>query len=159
MKKLLIVFALSIGIWAPVKAQGTYSNEGAVVDNVKAAVAAYLSQDWDAYRSVFADTAAFYPSQAEAVTLDQNIESHMEVHSMMENIEFLDPVYGVIENDGETWGVTWGLWSGTVKGTGEQLTVPVHISILHVNGKGVLEYGFWDNAPMQKIAAAMEADM
>lgn len=159
MKKLILVLALAIGPWAPVQAQGTFSNEGEVVDNLKAVVAAYLNQDWDAYRAAFADTAAFYPSQTEPLTMDQQIEQHLQAYSLVEDVNFVDPFYGEVENEGETWGLMWATWSAKVKGTGEELAIPVHVAIRYVNSKGVVEYGFWDNAPLERVAAAAEADM
>ena len=159
MKKLILVLALAVGNWAPVQAQGTYSSQGEVVDNVKAAVAAYLNQDWDAYRAAFADTAAFYPNQTEPLTMDQNIEQHKEAYSLVEDVNFVNSVYGEVENEGETWGLMWATWSAKVIGTGEELAIPVHVAIRHEYGKGVVEYGFWDNAPLERVAAAAEADL
>jgi len=91
--------------------------------------------------------------------MDQYLEQHMQTYSLVEDVNFVNPVYGEVENEGETWGLMWATWSAKVKGTGEELAIPVHVAIRHVYGKGVVEYGFWDNAPLERVAAAAEADM
>lgn len=156
MKKslLVVVMAITVNAWAPVQAQGTFSSEGEIVDGLKALAATYVEGDWDAYRSFFADTVSFYPSTVEAVSMDERIEAHMVAHDLFDEIEFIDTGYGVIENDGETWGVMWGTWSGKNAATGEVIRIPMHIGIRYIDGKGVAEYGYWDTAPLQ---AAIDA--
>ena len=72
MKRTLLLAAVLVtaGLMSPVAAQGTYSNEGKIVEKMKAAVAAYESADWAAYKSAFADTVTSY-NNAEQLTLAQ----------------------------------------------------------------------------------------
>ncbi len=160
MKKLVLVVALAftVSAWAPVFAQGTFTSEGPLVDQMKTVVEAYEKADWATYQAAFADTVMFYNNSADGITLEQRVEEHKAIHQVFDDIQFIDPVFGVVENEGETWALLWGMWSGTVRSTGEVINIPVHISSKREDGKTVIEYGYWDTSVVGPIIeAAMEA--
>ena len=150
--------ALLMSLTYPVFAQGTYYSEGSMVDEVKARVAAYEAGDWDAYKAGFAEDVLFV-NNSDSLTLDQRMEEHMAIHQVFENVHFVNTVYGVVENEGETWGLFWGGWRGTVKSTGEEVGLMVHVASLKEDGKVVVEYGFWDTAEVAPIMEAAMSDM
>jgi len=41
----------------------------------------------------------------EGPLVDERMEEHMGIHQVFENIRFENPVYGAVENDGQTWGM------------------------------------------------------
>ncbi len=160
MKKLLLVIAVAVsaGAWAPVQAQGTFSNEGPVVDKMKAVIAAYESGDWASYRAAFADTVKFTNNTIE-LTLEERMEEHEGIHEVFEGINFVDPFYAAVENEGETWGLLWGIWNAKVKSTGEQINVMVHVASRQQDGLTVEELGYWDMSVIGPIMEAAAADM
>ena len=68
----------------------------------------------------------------------------------------------VIDKDGETWVNFWGNWKGKLAANGQDLVIPVHLTLQFVNGKIVQEYAYYDiskfQAALQEIAAAKEAE-
>lgn len=98
----MIAIAITVGVWAPVQAQGTYSNTGPVVDRIMAAIEGYEKGDWAAYKAAFADSVMFYNNSSDGLTLEQRMEEHMAVYKAFEEIQFLDLVFGEVHNEGET---------------------------------------------------------
>ncbi len=64
----------------------------------------------------------------------------------------------IIDDDGETWVNFWGNWRGTVTTNGQELVIPVHLTLQFVEGKIVEEWGYYNlseiTAVLNEIATA-----
>jgi hypothetical protein len=63
----------------------------------------------------------------------------------------------VIDDDGKTWVNFWSNWRGTLAANGQEIEIPVHLSVNMVDGKIVNEYGFYDVSQIQAALQAIEA--
>ena len=129
---------------------GTHYTDGPIVDQMKKAVAAYNAGDWDTYRAIFADTARIHVNSPEPISLDERMAQLKEGAKMMDSYALVEPVYGHIRTaEGEDWGMIWSGWQGTAGDT--EITVIVHTVTRFVDGKAVVQWGFWDSsqAPTQ----------
>ncbi|NNF03133.1 MAG: nuclear transport factor 2 family protein, partial [Rhodothermales bacterium] len=126
---MLTLLMLAAVVALPARAQGTYSSEGPVADQVRAAIAAYEAADWDAFRGMFAED-AYFVNNGDTLSLDERMAEHMGLREMFDDVGFVEPVVGVVENDGQTWGLIWGNWTATHKETGETVNVMVHVASL-----------------------------
>jgi len=138
-------------------AQGTYTDEGPIVERMKATVAAYEAGDWQTYRSAFADSVMMVNNNVQ-VSIDERIEEHKAILEVFSNVHFDFAVYGAAELDGNTWGMLWGNWTGTVRSSGEAVQLMVHVASRLVDGKTVEEYGYWDTAEIASIMNAAMSD-
>lgn len=157
MKKLAFLFLAAIILVGCDQGKQRYTQSSAEIDSFKAAVAAYESGDWEAYKSKFADTAqVFYNSDSNYRSPTEVADYHMETNGSLSSYGFEDDkgdIEMVVTDDGETWVNFWGVWKGTVASTMAEVEIPVHLTAQFVDGKIVKEYGYWDNAPMQKAMA------
>ena len=64
----------------------------------------------------------------------------------------------IIDDDDETWVNFWGNWRGTVAANGQELVIPVHLTLQFVEGKIVEEHGYYNlseiTAVLNEIATA-----
>ena len=61
----------------------------------------------------------------------------------------------VINAEGQKWVHFWGSWQGTLAANDQILSIPVHLAINFVDGKNVMEFGFWDTAPLVNAFAEL----
>jgi ketosteroid isomerase-like protein len=134
-----------------------YTQNSKEIETVKAVFENYLSGDWDAYKSHYADNAQIFinatesnPANIQELIAQQKIEIEgLSSYSIdMEN----QALEMVIDDKGETWVNYWGVWKGTLAVTQETFEIPIHITFQFVDGKIVKEFGYWDNS---KITLAM----
>ncbi len=159
MKKLILVLAIVVETIAPAKGQDTFVtlSDGPLIEALRGIIADYVAQDWDSYGAAFADTVKFYSNTTEATSLENKIASHKQGFTTFENVEISSALYLSIETPGgETWALVWAAWTAKVIGSDEQITVPVHVAARFENGKVVVERGYWDNEPINAVAAAMQ---
>jgi hypothetical protein len=157
MRKLAFVGVIALLFIACKQGEPRYTQSSAEIDTFKELLAAYEGADWENYTAKFADTAKVYHNTDDkSMTPAETVEAHKTNTSALSSYGFV-PDKGDMEmvttDKGETWVNYWGLWKGTIASNGKEMMIPVHVTAQFVDGKVVLEYGYWDNAPMQ---AAME---
>ena len=167
MKKLTYLAMLALIVMAcqpPPPKQ--YFTESPEIDIAKAAIDAYTDQDWDAYRQLFADTAAIYRnSWGEPITIDSSIAIHQGGAELVSDISWSGPgeegpVYEMIVTDeGAKWVHFWGLWNATFKATGQEFAIPVNISLQIVEGKIAIDAVIFDSAPITMAVMAYQESM
>jgi len=62
----------------------------------------------------------------------------------------------VITDDDQTWVNYWGLWKGTLKATGEEFEIPLHITQRFIDQKIVSEHGYWNNSDIVLALSKLE---
>lgn len=138
-----------------------FSTTGPEIDMVKALVADYEAGDWEAWNAAYADTAKIYYNNWEnALTAKAAGEGHQESIAQVSSYSFKDdPVFYemIIDDEGKTWVNFWGVWEATVKGSGKEVDVPVHLTVNIKDGKIVEEHGFWDNSIFLSALAEVQA--
>lgn len=133
------------------------------IDEVKALINDYETGNWESWATHYVDTAKIYhntweksstpaETQKSLKTVLANTSSygfdHNEDNMVLEQ---------VIDNDGKTWVNFWSNWHGTLSGNGQEIKIPVHLSLQMENGKIVREYGFYDVSNFVLALQAIEA--
>lgn len=160
MKKLLL---LSLAIIAFVACQDKpqrYFEESAEIETVKSGIKAYENQDWEAWKSHFADSAKIFHNTNKPASPSEMIEGMQQMLSHFSSYGFSKEggIHEmVIDKDGKTWVNYWGNWGGKANVTGKQLVVPVHLTLEFVDGKIVQEYAYYDTAGIAKTIQEIEA--
>jgi ketosteroid isomerase-like protein len=160
MKNLIYLTLLAI-LFFSCNNQVRYTQNSPEIDTFKSIIGNYVNGEWDAYLSHFADTAKIYfnateanPSTIQQIIAQQKMEleplSSYTIDRENEAIEM------VIDDKGETWVNYWGVWKGTMAATGKSYETPIHLTAQFVNGKIVKEFGYWNNAPIQLDAMALQ---
>lgn len=137
-----------------------YFTSSAEIDMLKAVEQSYVTADWDAYRSFYADTAkiGYNVTQGNELSIEEAIERFKQDHATFSSIEFMtEPAFYemVVTDEGEKWVNYWGVWVGTLEATGQRFEVPLHITSQFVDGKIVEEYGYWNNAAIAMALMAL----
>ncbi|MBT8185543.1 MAG: ester cyclase [Eudoraea sp.] len=138
-----------------------YSTTGEEVAMIQQLITDYENGDWDAWSSVYSDTAKVYHNtRTEAVGAAEALERHQQTLSLMKSYEFMDdPIFfeKIVDDDGETWVNFWGYWKGMLAANEESLETAVHLSVQIEDGKIVEEHGFWNTAPLLEAIRRIEA--
>ncbi|MGM5470431.1 ester cyclase [Flavobacteriaceae bacterium LMO-SS05] len=134
------------------------------IDEVKALLADYKAGNWEGWQSHYADSALVYHNSWDKGTSPQELAKALkgtlantssydfpEKDSNGENNIFYEQT---IDDDGHTWVNFWGDWRGTLAATGQNIEIPVHLSMQMKDGKIYREYGFYD---LSKYTVAMQA--
>jgi len=162
MKKLMILgLILVIGLSCENK-EPRFTTTSPEIDSVKAIIDDYENGNWDEWMTLYADTAKIYHNTWKtSATSKETQESFKEILANCSSYEFdEEPIYYemIIDDDGKKWVNFWGNWRGTLAANGQELEIPVHLSINFVDGIIVEEYGFYDVsnfvAALNEIAAA-----
>jgi len=160
MKKLILLGLSLILFTACEKPKQQYFSESPEIDAVKAGVKAYESQDWDTWKTNFADTAKIYYNSIKAISPEENIEGSKNMLSNFSSYGFDSKetfIEMVIDKENDTWVNYWSVWKGKLAANDKEIIVPVHLTMQFVNGKIVKEYGYWDNSPLVSAFQEIEA--
>jgi hypothetical protein len=121
------------------------------IDLVKKGHAAYLSGDWETFKSFYADTARIWDNtmdMTKGIGADQYIEgmkaglADFAEYKMGEN-----PVYEmVVTDDGQHWVHNWFEWRGVSK-AGKEAVSPVNISFRVEGGKVQWQLNIYNSLP------------
>ncbi|MCH6198250.1 nuclear transport factor 2 family protein [Aquiflexum sp. LQ15W] len=128
-----------------------YSQDSPEIDTVKSLFENYLTGNWDAYKSHFADNAKIFinvteknPANIQELIAQQKMEieglSSYSINTETQTFEM------ILDDKEETWVNYWGVWKGTLAATQEIFEIPIHITFQFVDGKIVKEFGYWDNS-------------
>lgn len=163
MKKLFLLGLAVILFTACQNKPERFTTTSTNIDEIKALIGDYESGNWEAWSSHYADTAMIYHNTWEKGSTPT--ETQESLKSILANTSsygfdkgddnmFLEQV---IDDDGKTWVNFWGNWRGTLSANGQEIEIPVHLSMNLVDGKIVNEYGFYDVSQIQAALQAIEA--
>lgn len=164
MKKLFLLGLAVILFTACQNKPERFTTTSANIDVVKALLADYNSGNWEGWLSHYGDSAMTYHNTWDKAMTPQELADGLkgvlanassygfpEKDSNGEDNTFFEQV---IDDDELTWVNFWGDWRGTLAANGQELEIPVHLSIQMKDGKIYREYGFYD---LSKYTAAMQA--
>lgn len=148
----LLCAAIGVSCTQPPKNQVFVS--GPEVDNIQKSIDAYVAGDWATFRANYADT-AISTHNTIRMDMDSLMRFHQNARKAYDKIEFTTIAKEMIKyENGDQWTHFWGVWKGTIKGSGQTIEMPVHISGLLANGKVGAEYLFYDPSAIRAALAA-----
>lgn len=151
MKKLISLIPV-LCLVACQQSQKQYFEESPEIDIVKNAVQAVLRQDFESFRSIYADTAKIAYNTWDAdkfISLDEHIASEKAIFETFTDVKIADgAVYCmVVNNKGEKWVLMWLKLLAKTK-TGTPLTIAIHEGLRFENSKVVFHFAIYDNMPL-----------
>ena len=157
MKKLLLL-GLTLLLFAACQQEQRYFAESAETKTLEAGIAAYENGDWEKWKSHFADTAKIYVNSNESMSVDARMAQFKETTPAWANYGFdKDKAYieMVKDKEDETWVYYWAPHNGSIKATGKELSMPVHLAVQFKDGQIVEEHVYFDGTEMNKEMAAL----
>ena len=152
MKKLIFLLLTVFCFAACQQPKKQYFESSPEIDIVKKAVKAYLSKDWDTFRSMYADTAKIARnvwSPDKFITVDKQMENEKAGAGNFTDIKISDDiVYSMIITDkGEKWVLIWFNWSAKTK-NGKEISTPAHEGFRFAGDKVVFHFGTYNELPI-----------
>lgn len=139
-----------------------YTQSSPEIDVIKAHMDDYEKQNWEGWRSHYADTSkSFFNTKGPGIAPEAALNALKEGVSGLSSYGFVKDdgdMEMVVDDKGRTWVNFWGNWEGTLEAGGEKLEIPVHLTYQMIDSKIVREYGYWDNAPRMKAEMAAGAE-
>jgi uncharacterized protein len=163
MKKVIyLLFAVVLFAACNPKQPVRYFSASPEIEITKSTLKHYVDANWDALKSLYADTAKVMNNvpDEKGTSIDSTIRDFMQEHDLFSSISYAaneDFFEMVVTDEGETWVNYWGLWKGTLKSTGEEFQIPVHITQRFENQKIVREHGYWNSSAVVLALAKLEA--
>ncbi|MFU8843721.1 MAG: hypothetical protein ACNA7V_07930 [Bacteroidales bacterium] len=163
MKRVLfLLFAVAFITACNMNQPVRYFSASPEIEITKSTLKHYLDGNWEAMKLLYADTAKVMNnvSKAKGVSIDAAMIDYKRDHDLFSSMRYMaeeDFFEMTITDEAETWVNYWGLWKGTLKATGEEFEIPVHITQQFINQKIVLEYGYWNAADIALALYKLEA--
>jgi hypothetical protein len=127
-----------------------YSENSPEIESIKKSLQAFLSQDWVAFRSIYADSAKIAVNTSDKskfINNDQHIEDEKATHASFTDIKLEDLEYKMVITDkGEKWVLVWFNGSAKTK-AGVEVKITGHEKFLFVEGKVVFQQNYYDTLP------------
>lgn len=152
MKKMFfLLFAVAIFAACNTNQPVRYFSASPEIEITKSSLKNYLDGNWEAMKLLYADTAKVMNNvpDAKGVSVDAAMTDYQRDHELFSFMSYVageDFFEMAITDQGETWVNYWGLWKGTLKATGEEFEIPVHITLQFVDQKIVREHGYWNSS-------------
>ncbi|NTW24267.1 MAG: nuclear transport factor 2 family protein [Lentimicrobium sp.] len=139
-----------------------YFSASPEIEITKSTLKHYVDANWDALKPLYADTAKVMNNvpDVKGVSIDVAIKDYMQDHELFSSISYAadeDFFEMVVTDEGETWVNYWGLWKGTLKASGEEFEIPLHITQQFENQKIVREHGYWNSSAIALALAKQES--
>jgi hypothetical protein len=132
---------------------------GPEVDNIQKSLDAYVAGDWATFRANYADTAISMHNTIK-MDMDSLMRFHQNARKAYDKVEMSTIFKEVLQyEDGSKWTHYWGVWKGTIKGTGQTIDMPIHISGKLVQGKVAEEHLFYDPSAIRAALTPAPAPM
>lgn len=163
--KTLIYYCLAIVLLTSCAQQEQrYFAESDEINTLKAGIDAYESQNWEQWKSHFADTAKIYVNSKEGMSVSDrltNLKGTTEAFASYGFDRENEYIEMVLDKEDETWVYYWAQHNGTLSGNNKELTFPVHLSVQFIDGKIVAEHIYFDATEMtnEMTAIANMSDM
>lgn len=166
MKKYLISFIILvlIGSFSCQEEQESkqYFEDCPEIETAKKLTEAFLSQDWETFKSCFSDTAKIWENSwylSPSMTVEENIEGMKALVSPLYGYTFEETIFEmVITNEGEKCVYFWGKWIGKFSENGDEIIIPVHSAYLFIDNKIIYEFDFFDSLPLYLAQQALEKE-
>lgn len=141
-----------------------YFSASPEIEITKSTLKHYLDGNWDAMKLLYADTAKVLNNvpKGKGVSIAAAIEDYKQDHDLFTSMRYVadeDFFEMVVTDDGETWVNYWGLWKGTLKATGEEYEIPVHITQRYINQQIVRELGYWNSSAIALVLSKLEPQL
>lgn len=139
-----------------------YFSASPEIEISKSTLKYYTDGNWDAMKSLYADTAKVFNNvpKEKGISIDSAFRDYRQDHELFTSISYSaeeDFFEMVITDEGETWVNYWGLWKGTLKSSGEEFQIPLHITQQFINQKIVREHGYWNSSAIALALAKSES--
>ena len=156
---ILIAGVVMASCMAPVEKQ--YFSDSPDIDLAKKVTEAYLSQNWDAYPELFADTVRIWRNvnweTNEGFTLSEYIEDLQNGLQGVSSYSLENQVWeSVVNDEGEHWVHIWFVWTGHNDLTNKDYEIPVHVSSLVEGGKITVQGEFFNGAEVALDMMALQ---
>ncbi len=162
----IIYFLFAVVLFAACSANQSkrYFSTSPEIEITKSTLKHYLSGNWKALESLYADTAKVLNNvpKGKGVSIAAAIEDYKQDHELFTSMSYVadeDFFEMVVTDDGETWVNYWGLWKGTLKATGEEYEIPVHITQRYINQQIVRELGYWNSSAIALALSKLEPQL
>ena len=157
--QIVLGLAIVLAMAACQKQEKRYTQQSTEIDTYKKVIDDYVKQDWEAFASHYADTAKIMNNATEkdGQTLTELVNMNKSDAALFSSYNYVDgeSTYEMIIDDkGRTWVNFWGTWEGTLNANNKKYIIPAHGTAQFVDGKIVMEYGYWD---LSKIMLDMQA--
>lgn len=160
-KKILLMLSIVLFTACQKNEPQRYFSSSTEIDVVKSLLTDYQDSNWDGWVAHYADTAKIYQNVLKSKSPKETMESLKDILANVSSYKFDDKDLWyemIIDKDGETWVNFWGNWRGTVAANGQELVIPVHLTLQFVEGKIVEEHGYYNlseiTTVLNKIATA-----
>lgn len=160
MKNLLLICLSLVLLSACQQPKQQYFSESAEIDVLKVLLDDYHAANWEAWAGHYADTAKIYHNKIKSATVKESSENLKAILSNVSSYKFDDESLFyemIIDKDNETWVNFWGNWKGKLAANGQELVIPVHLTLQFVNGKIAEEYGYYDVSEFTLALQTIEA--
>jgi len=160
MKKTIFLFVTAAFFMACNNGPEHWTKTSSEIDVTKALVKDYQDGNWTSWSSHYADTAKVYHNSVDGITPQQLQEAFKNDITNYAKYVFLDKesYYEMVTDDkNEKWVYFWGVWEGTMKGSNQKFTVPVHLADRFVNNKIVREYAYYNRSAVDAAIKEMQA--
>jgi hypothetical protein len=165
MKKVFYaLFAVALFAACNPKQPVRYFSASPEIEITKSTLKHYVDGNWDAMKPLYADTAKVMNNvpDRKGISVDSAIRDYMQDHELFSSISYVveeDFFEMVVTDEGETWVNYWGLWKGTLKATGEEFEIPLHITQRFENQKIVREHGYWNSSAIALALSQLESQL
>ena len=161
MKKLIFLGLVVVLTMSCQNSEPRFFTSSPEIDDTKALVSDYENGNWENWVTHYSDTAKIYhntwengTSPAETQENLKEILSNVSKYKFDEENVFYEMI---IDDNGKTWVNFWGNWRANIAANGQELQIPVHLSLNYVEGKIVEEYGFYDVSQFMAALSEIEA--
>ena len=163
--KILVLFTALVFLFSccPEAPQQKFFTQSEEIDLTNALLKAYENQDWEGYRSFYADSAKIWHNIDLDDALSQSIDEYlayakprlaaMATYKIDWHINEM-----VTDGAGDNWVYLWGKWMGKLADDGKEISIMFHRGFLIKDGKIIEDAGFWDNLPIYLEQQRIEAE-
>ena len=163
MKRIWLFYLVGMLFMSCGQSPRRYASNSPEIDAVKALIKDYEEGNWEAWASHYADTARVYHNSSEPSSVSDirdglsGLLANVSSYGFQEEEMFHEMI---IDDDGEKWVNFWGNWEGTLSETGEEITIPVHLTLQFEDGKIVEEHAYYNLAEyMEALNAIVSEEM
>jgi len=160
-KEILLVLSIVLFTACQKNEPQRYFSSSTEIDVAKTLITDYHEGNWDKWITHYADTAKIYQNAIKPKSPKETMESLKDILANVSSYKFDDKDLWyemIIDDDDETWVNFWGNWRGTVAANGQELVIPVHLTLQFIEGKIVEEHGYYNlseiTAVLNEIATA-----
>ncbi|MDP2238365.1 MAG: hypothetical protein Q8J88_18200 [Bacteroidales bacterium] len=163
MKKIIyFLFAFALFSSCSAEKPDRYFSASPEIEVTKLTLKYYTDGNWEALKVLYADTAKVLNNvpETKGISIDAAITDYKNDHELFISMSYVaaeDFFEMVVTDEGETWVNYWGLWKGTLKATGEEFEIPLHITQRFINQMIVAEHGYWNNSAIALALAKLES--